>query len=116
MLRARRLSRLARGGDAFRRAAVPALFTALLAVGGCHTMRFEVANAPSGSVVEERKSYFLWGLAPTNRVDMREKCPHGVASITEETTFVDGLCEFVTLGIWSPRSSYYTCRLPPAGS
>jgi hypothetical protein len=46
-----------------------------LAVGGCHTMRFELIDAPSGPVVQERKSFFLWGLAPTLRVDMRTKYP-----------------------------------------
>lgn len=86
---------------------------ALLATVGCHTMRFDVSTAPSGSVVEERKSFWLGGLVPTLRVDMRAKCPYGVAQITEETTFTDGFFEFITLGIWSPRSTYYSCRTAP---
>lgn len=91
------------------------LAVAVVVLGGCHTMRFNVADAPAGPVVKERKSFFFWGLAPTKRVDMREKCPSGVATIIEQTNFVDGLCDFVTLGIWAPRSTYYSCRTASAG-
>lgn len=89
------------------------LALALLAAGGCHTMRFEVAKEAGGPVVEERKSFYLGGLLPTLRVDMRERCPYGVAQITERTTFTDGLLEFITLSIWSPRTTTYTCRAAP---
>jgi len=76
---------------------------------GCHTMRFEVADEPHGRVVYDRKSFFLWGLAPTREVDVSAYCPAGVAAIREETRFSDGFFGFVTLGIWQPRSSWYYC-------
>lgn len=86
-----------------------------LAVGvaACHTMHFDVVDQPEAKVVEERKNYFLWGLAPTVEVDVRDHCPNGVSAIREEQTFVDGVFELITLGIWSPRSSWYHC-LPKA--
>jgi len=96
-----------------RRTTLPLMMVIILA--GCHTLRFNVADVPPGSVLKERKSFFFWGLAPTKRVDMREKCPTGVATITEETNFVDGLCDLVTLGIWTPRSTYYSCRPAAVG-
>ena len=96
-----------------RRITLPLMMVAI--VSGCHTLRFDVAPGPRGSVVKERKSFFFWGLAPTKRVDMGEKCPTGVATITEETNFVDGLCDLVTLGIWTPRSTYYSCRSAEGG-
>ena len=68
----------------------------------------------AGAWLEERKSFYLWGLAPTRRVDVHEKCPYGVAQITEETTFGDGVFNLITLGIWAPRSTYYVCRPAPA--
>lgn len=46
-------------------------------------------------------------------MDVREKCPYGVARIKEQTTFEDGLADFFTLGIWSPRTTWYTCLAAP---
>lgn len=79
------------------------------ALAGCHTMRFEVSSEPHRNVVYDRKSFFLWGLAPTQRVDVSEHCPHGVAAIREETRFSDGFFNLITLGVWVPRSSWYYC-------
>ena len=49
-------------------------------------------------------------IGPAVVIDVREKCPHGVSSITEETTFDNGLAGFFTLGIWSPRQTTYHCE------
>lgn len=87
--------------------------TAVLASAGCHTMHFELRDEPNADVVYERKHFYFWGLTPTIEVDMRKHCPNGVIAVREETTFVDGLCELPTLGIWSPRSSWYYCRPAP---
>lgn len=76
----------------------------------CHSMRFEVSDAPVGDIVHDRKSYFLGGLFPTKEVDVSERCPRGVVAVEEETTFGDGFFELITLSIWSPRSSTYYCR------
>ncbi len=86
------------------------LLVAALAASACHTMRFEVSDEPIADVVVDRKSFFLWGLAPTKTVDLREKCPRGVVAIEEEETFGDGFFETITLGIWAPRTSRYYCR------
>lgn len=96
---------------------VPKLLFALLIVvaeSGCHAMRFELVDEPATQRVTERKSYFFWGLTPTQRIDVLSKCPHGAAAIMEETTFVDGLLQVPTLGIWAPRSTTYYCRGEPA--
>lgn len=91
------------------------LVTTLL--GGCfvpegrHTMRFELVNEPAGTVVTETRSYFFWGLAPTVRVDVLEKCPYGTVTIVDGTP---GHVRFPTLGLWSRRSTTYYCRQPPA--
>ena len=65
-------------------------------------------------VVYERKSFFLGGLAPTRKVDVGAHCPDGVVYIREQTTFVDGLFNVITLGIWTPRSSWYHCAAKEA--
>ena len=87
---------------------------AVMALPACHTMRFELANEPSARIIVERKSYYLWGLAPTKTVDVRQRCPHGAVAVMEETTFVDGLLSLPTLGIWEPRSSTFYCRAEAA--
>ena len=75
----------------------------------CHTMRFEIDEVPHKRVVQERKSYFLFGLVPTRRVDVHEHCPEGVVAVKEERTFTDGLFELLTLDIWTPRSTTFYC-------
>ena len=85
------------------------LLIAAVAV-GCNTMDFEVASTGSvGEEVHDRKAFFLWGLAPTRKVDVCDHCPAGVRSFREETTFGDGLLRAITIGIYSPRTTYYEC-------
>ncbi len=89
---------------------VLALTIALAAVTlGCHTMRFEVGSGTVSEVVYERKAYFLGGLFPTRDIDVLQHCPDGAVAIREETRFSDGLLNFITLSIYSPRSTYYHC-------
>jgi hypothetical protein len=62
--------------------------------------------------VTERKAFFLWGLVPTRRVDVGERCPPGVVALREQTRFTDGLFSVPTLGIYEPRTTTYFCRAP----
>jgi hypothetical protein len=94
------------------RLSLVALLLGTAAVLGCHTMRFELVKEPTADVVYERKSFFLWGLTPTKKVDVLARCPNGAAAIREQMTFTDGLFSVPTLGIWSPVSSWYYCRAP----
>ena len=75
----------------------------------CHTMRFDVGSGRVSEVVYERKSFYLGGLAPTRKIDVSSHCPNGAVAIKEQTTFVDGLLNVLTLSIWTPRSSWYYC-------
>ena len=92
---------------------VAGALSALLLLSACHSMRFEIAEGPVGKEVYDRKSYFLDGLILSQNVDVSRFCPNGAVAIAEETTFVDGLINFVTLGIYSPRSSTYYCAADP---
>lgn len=76
---------------------------------GCHTMTFEVSDEPTSAVVAETNHYFMWGLVPPRLIDVSEKCPAGAVEIREQTTFLNGICNAVTLGFWFPRSVTYTC-------
>src|SRR5262245_63979944 len=72
-------------------------------------MRFEVGEGQVGEVVHDRKAFFLGGLAPTRTVDVAEFCPNGAVAVGEESTFGDGVLSFITLSIYTPRSSTYYC-------
>ena len=91
-----------------------ACLAAPLALGACHTMRFDVDSGPTTEVVRQRKAFFLGGLVPSLEVDVQAHCPHGAVAIREETTFGDGFFNLVTLGIYTPRTSWYHCAQSPA--
>lgn len=98
-----------------RTAAKLALIAGILASAGCHTFHFHVSDAPyDPAPVVDRKSFWLFAMYPLRDVDVRVFCPEGVSAIAEKTTFSDGLFSSLTLGIYSPRTSYYYCRLPRA--
>jgi hypothetical protein len=76
---------------------------------GCHTMKFEIENAPYEKVVEDTNWFYLDGWFPTREVDVSSKCPSGAAAIREQTTFGDGFISTISFGIVSPRSVSYYC-------
>lgn len=85
------------------------LIGSVLLLAACHTMRFEVGEGQASNVVYHRKSFYVGGLFPTQTVDVSHFCPAGAVAVREETTFLDGLFDVITLSIWTPRSSWYYC-------
>ena len=85
------------------------LLAASLALAGCHRLTWQLVDAPHTHVVTERNSFYFAGLFPRRHGDALGHCPHGVASIVEETTFVDGVIAVATLGVYTPRTSHYRC-------
>ena len=83
--------------------------------GNRQTIRFDLAPGPVGVEVTERRSYFLWGLVPTARTDVRQKCPTGVVAIREAPGEKGALAWVPTLGLWSSRSKTYLCRADARG-
>jgi hypothetical protein len=76
-------------------------------------MRFEIAHVPAASEpIRQTRNYYLNGWFPTNLVDVSGICPEGVARIDESTTFANAAFLIFTLTIYSPRTSYFYCRLP----
>ena len=80
---------------------------------GRHTIRFELAQEPPGPVVTDRKSFFFWGLVPTAKVDVRDKCPNGTVAIVDGSD-AGGAPWIPTLGLWSRRATTYYCRQSPS--
>lgn len=89
-------------------------FASLVAVAWSITscaLRFEIApDAPHGRIVRERKTFVLWGLAPTHSRRVVDQCPAGAAAIAEEITTADALLTAATIGLYAPRSTTYFCR------
>jgi hypothetical protein len=75
-------------------------------------MRFDLARERAGSMLVEDRSYFFWGLVPTAKIDVLDKCPLGVVAIREAKPAGGPLSWLPTLGLWSRRSTTYYCRAP----
>ena len=87
-----------------------ALVLVVVAMTGCHTMRFGVEDGHAHNVVKERRNFYFWGLTPELQIDVSRHCPSGAVAVKDEQTFVDGLLSLITLGIYAPRTSEYHCR------
>lgn len=86
------------------------IFTStIILFAGCHTIKLDISERPKGEIVKDRKSYFLFGIAPTRNVDVSRICPAGTVSITENTSFFDGFLGLLTLGMYTPRTTAYEC-------
>ncbi len=72
-------------------------------------MHFELVDTDHEKIVENRKSYYFWGLTPLKEVDVLQSCPAGAAAIREERRVSDYLLSLLTLGVWSLRTSWYYC-------
>ena len=89
---------------------------AVLAAAGCfspdggHRMRFDLAQERAGPILVEHHSFFFWGLVPTAKINVLEKCPLGVIAIKEGKSAGARLSWLPTLGLWSRRSTTYYCR------
>jgi len=81
----------------------------MITVEACHTMKFEIENTQHEKIVEDTNWFFLAGLFPTREIDVSLKCPRGVSFIREQTTFGDGVIDFISFKIVSPRSVWYYC-------
>lgn len=89
------------------------LATVILIASGCYSVTarpdggFKVATAPT---FQQRQDFFLWGLVGENHINTQQVCPNGASQIQSQVTFVDGLLNVITLGIYSPQSARIWCK------
>jgi hypothetical protein len=101
-----------------RRRWLPVAFL-VLSSAACFHQVVTTGRSPGPTVVEkEWVSTWLWGLVAADPIDTRPSCPTGVAIVTTETSFMNGLLSALTLGIWTPQHVTITCAsgtalLPP---
>jgi hypothetical protein len=82
----------------------------VLCTAGCFHQVVNTGRTPGTTVVDKPwVSTWLWGLVAAQPVDVRQQCPSGVAVITTEQSFVNGLVGAITLGIYTPQHVTVTC-------
>lgn len=81
-----------------------------LTMSSCYTYEFAVGEgAQSGMTITKKNHYFIYGLAPGTTSDPQEMA--GGASdynVKVEHTFVDGLLNAITWGIYTPTTTTVT--------
>lgn len=90
--------------------ALGAVVLAAAALGtGCYRNTYTTGLPQGGGTYVQKAPFFLWGLVGQKDVDMRRVCPNGVAWFQNRATFVDGLLNLVTFGIYSPLTIEVRC-------
>ena len=88
-----------------------------IAVAACYHATVETGATPSPVVVDkEFASSWLFGLVPPSTVSTAEECPHGVAKVETQHTFVNQLVGIITLGIYTPMQIKVTCAAAGSAS
>ncbi|WED23626.1 Bor family protein [Vibrio sp. JC009] len=81
-------------------------------VTGCAQQTFVMAPQESEPTLTESQHFFIDGLTQKKELDAAAIC-HGadkVAKVEVQKTFVNGLLEVVTFGIYSPREARVYCK------
>lgn len=86
------------------------LAATLLLTLGCYHQVVQTGLSPGSKVVDKPMvATWIYGLVPAQELDMRSECPGGVAVVTTEQSFMNGLLGVVTLGIYTPVHVTVTC-------
>ncbi|HWZ59470.1 MAG TPA: hypothetical protein VNW46_10900 [Gemmatimonadaceae bacterium] len=77
---------------------------------GCYHATIETGATPSTEVISKPiASGWVLGLVPPSTVETAAKCPHGVAKVETQESFLTQLIGFLTIGIYTPMSIEVTC-------
>lgn len=82
----------------------------LFGTSSCYTYQFSVGDgAQTGSTVSEKNHYLIYGLAPVGTSDPKQMAD-GASDydVLIQHTFVDGLLNMVTFGIYTPTTTKVT--------
>ena len=76
----------------------------------CYHQVVQTGRTPGNTVVDKHfVATWLWGLVPSQKVDVRKQCPLGIATVESEQSFVNGLVSGLTIGIYTPQHVKITC-------
>lgn len=77
---------------------------------GCYHATVDTGLKPSSTVIDKQWAHgFVYGLVPPSTVETASKCPHGVARIETQRSFLNLLAEALTFGIYTPMQITVTC-------
>lgn len=76
----------------------------------CYTYKFDVGEgAQKGITITAKNHYYVYGLAPGGQSDHKEMSGNAADySVKIEHTFVDGLINAITFGIYTPTTTTVT--------
>jgi len=81
---------------------VVALF---LTVTGCYHATVETGRPVSGQTIQNDWAHgFLFGLVPPSTVETAAQCPNGVARVSTQISFLNGLASAIVSGLYSPMT------------
>lgn len=89
-----------------------ALGLALTLLGGCYHVRYHRQCNYQGPPIARWNHFFLWGLAGSAEVDVREFCPQGVARVVTQRSAGNIFVSIITLGLYSPAMVEVWCAAP----
>jgi hypothetical protein len=99
---------------------VAAGLAVVVGAGGCFTtaVKSGAPAAPPAIAYDEKwHSGLIVGIAElSGPYDLSKICPNGWAEIKTETSFLNGLVNAVTWGIYNPQSVTVRCAAGPAGA
>jgi hypothetical protein len=86
------------------------LITCALAMMGCYAARIETGRAAGTKVIEKKwASSWIYGLVPPSTINVASECPHGVAKVETQLSFLNQLVSAITWGIYTPMQIVVTC-------
>lgn len=74
-----------------------------------HTFTVGAGAVDGQQVYKKWHHHFLFGLIGDTNVDVRKVCPSGNATIKDQHSFVNGLIQGLTLGIYGPTTAKVYC-------
>jgi Bor protein len=97
------------------RRAILACAALLVSASGCYRITVNTGAPPAAadSIVRPWNNSFVYGLVPPAPVSTADKCTNGVAQVTTQRSFLNGLVGAITWGIYTPLEIRATCASGP---
>jgi hypothetical protein len=86
------------------------LIVAAALLAACTKVTYVNPTIRAGGVqVSQTGHFFIFGLAGEANVPAYQMCPTGVAAVQSKFTFGDLVLQFITIGIYTPRTYQIQC-------
>ena len=91
-----------------------ALAAATILVAGCYHVTV-VTGAPAGTQEVDKpwQNSFVIGIVPPPELNVKDQCPRGVAKVSTERSFRNGLVGAITQNIYTPLHVNVVCASGP---